>query len=46
VVAAGADGFAVVSALFDAQDVRATAAAFCRIASDQHPEVETAYDDT
>jgi thiamine-phosphate pyrophosphorylase len=42
VVAAGADSFAVISALFDAHDVRAAAAAFSRIANQQYPGVETA----
>ena len=46
VVAAGADSFAVISALFDADDVRATAAAFSRIANRQRPGVETAHENT
>lgn len=46
VVAAGADSFAVLSALFDADDIRATAAAFSSIAKRPHPGVDTAHEDT
>jgi thiamine-phosphate pyrophosphorylase len=46
VVAAGADGVAVVSALFDAPDVRATAEAFSRIANQQRRGVEAAHENT
>jgi thiamine-phosphate pyrophosphorylase len=46
VVAAGADSFAVVSALFDAHDVRTTAAAFSKIADQPRRGVETAHENT